>query len=92
MLIFFADVISQASSGRRSAAYSGHTDRITMRQGSIISEKASMASGSLVSGILVIPEAGDATRLTPQQLGVMGESFHFFSIKKTLIGRIISIV
>lgn len=48
-----------------------------MRQGSVISERASMASGSLVSSGLVAPEAGDATRLTPQQLGVMGELFYF---------------
>ncbi|KRT78857.1 hypothetical protein AMK59_6921, partial [Oryctes borbonicus] len=52
------DVISQASSGRRSGAYSGHMDRITIRQGSVISEKASLTSGSLVSGGLAMPEAG----------------------------------
>ncbi|XP_049821870.1 mitoguardin [Aethina tumida] len=57
-----------SSSGRRSAAFS-----IAGRQSSVISEKASIASGSLVSGGLPIPEGEEgSTHLTPQQLGVMG--------------------
>lgn len=72
-----SDVISQASSGRRSAAYSNiYGDRLT-RQGSIInSERASVASGSLTSGGLAAAAATDQTNtaeLTPQQIGVMGE-------------------
>lgn len=39
------------------------------------SEKASIASSSVASGGsgFIMPERGDATHLTPQQLGVMGE-------------------
>ncbi|XP_017767908.1 PREDICTED: mitoguardin-like, partial [Nicrophorus vespilloides] len=68
-----ADMMSQASSGRRSNAYSGYSDRGTVRQSSVLgggSERASVASGSLVSGG-ILPEAGDTVHLTPQQLGVM---------------------
>lgn len=74
LLLIFSDVVSQASSGRRSAAYSSHSERL-VRQGSIISERNSIASGSLASGGLVVgPETGgDTNHLTPQQLGVMGE-------------------
>nr|XP_023016997.1 mitoguardin [Leptinotarsa decemlineata] len=65
---FFLDVGSVASSGRRSATYSDKYNR----QGSIISGKASIASGSIVSSGLPIPEGLETTNLTPQQLGVMG--------------------
>ncbi|XP_022919156.2 mitoguardin [Onthophagus taurus] len=70
------DVFSQASSGRRSVGYSGYSDRVTVRQSSIISEKTSLASASLASGGLgqlqEIGGGGDGAHLTPQQLGVMG--------------------
>lgn len=65
---------STASSGRRSGAFSNIYGEKYGRQGSVIvSGKASVASGSLVSSGLPIPEGLDTTRLTPQQLGVMGE-------------------
>ncbi|XP_018332761.1 mitoguardin [Agrilus planipennis] len=70
------DVVSLASSTRRSGAY---YDRISAtRQNSVLgvtSEKGSVASGSgmkAIASTCVINEAGDGTRLTPQQLGVMG--------------------
>lgn len=69
------DLISQASSGKRSAAISSLSDRVGLRQGSILgatSERASIASGSLASGALNLPQSGDGANLTPQQLGVMG--------------------
>ncbi|KAL3274460.1 hypothetical protein HHI36_015847 [Cryptolaemus montrouzieri] len=62
------DAASYASSGRRSTAFSN----AYMRQGSIIaSEKASLASGSIISGSITLQE-GTNQALTPQQLGVMG--------------------
>lgn len=65
---------SVASSGRRSGTYSIPGERY--RQSSIAaSGKASVASGSIVSSGLPIPEGLDTTNLTPQQLGVMGKSF-----------------
>lgn len=68
-------MVSTASSGKRSAA---HSERLSnLRQNSLIgggSERASIASGSLTGTAMVIPEGGDGTHLTPQQLGVMGES------------------
>lgn len=68
------DLGSTTSSGRRSAAYSNIYGEKYLRQGSIItSGKASIASGSLASTGLPIPEGVDSTDLTPQQLGVMGE-------------------
>lgn len=76
---FCLDVISQASSGRRSAAYSSHNERVA-RQSSVISERASVASGSLASSVLAAGDVGDTTHLTPQQLGVMGESFMSFTV------------
>ncbi|CAH1105664.1 unnamed protein product [Psylliodes chrysocephalus] len=67
----FGDVGSVASSGRRSGTYSIPGERY--RQSSIAaSGKASVASGSIVSSGLPIPEGLDTTNLTPQQLGVMG--------------------
>ncbi|CAG9831396.1 unnamed protein product [Diabrotica balteata] len=68
----FPDMGSVASSGRRSGTYSVTGDRLH-RQGSIIaSGKASIASGSVVSNGLPIPEGLNTSNLTPQQLGVMG--------------------
>lgn len=67
---------STTSSGRRSAAFSNIYGEKYGRQGSIIaSGKASIASGSLASTGLPIPEAIDTANLTPQQLGVMGKWF-----------------
>lgn len=64
------DLGSTASSGRRSNVFGEKYGR----QGSMItSGKASIASGSLVSTGLPIPEGIDTANLTPQQLGVMGE-------------------
>ncbi|XP_068902701.1 mitoguardin isoform X1 [Tenebrio molitor] len=66
------DVISQASSGRRSAAYSNVYGERLPRQGSAInSERASVASGSLTSGGLAAPDQTNTAELTPQQIGVM---------------------
>lgn len=63
------DRASYASSGRRSVAQSG----LNLRQGSIIpSEKASIVSGSVISGGSALHEGETTTILTPQQLGVMG--------------------
>lgn len=73
---FFIDVISQASSGRRSGAYSAHSERMA-RQSSVISEKNSVASASLASGGFGIPDINGSTHLTPQQLGVMGKCISF---------------
>lgn len=74
----YLDVISQASSSRRSA----HNERLT-RQGSVISERGSVASGSLASSVLAAGDVVDTTHLSPQQLGVMGEflcaDFNFLS-------------
>lgn len=83
--VFGLDVISQASSGRRSGAYSSHNERVA-RQSSVISERASVASGSLASSVLAAGDAGDTTHLTPQQLGVMGE-FLFFSLKEVFFRK-----
>ncbi|XP_028148259.2 uncharacterized protein LOC114341650 [Diabrotica virgifera virgifera] len=69
----FPDMGSVASSGRRSGTYSVTGDRLN-RHGSIVaSGKASIASGSVVSNGLPIPEGLNTSNLTPQQLGVMGE-------------------
>lgn len=77
LFIEILDVVSQASSGKRSAAFSNYNERNALRQSSIIggggSEKASIASGSFTSGGILLPEVGDGTHLTPQQLGVMGK-------------------
>ncbi|XP_057671515.1 mitoguardin [Diorhabda carinulata] len=68
----YPDLGSVASSGRRSANYNAMTDRLN-KQGSIVtSGKASVASGSIVSNGLPIPEGLNTSNLTPQQLGVMG--------------------
>ncbi|KAG5876948.1 hypothetical protein JTB14_031319 [Gonioctena quinquepunctata] len=67
---------SVASSGRRSATYSDKYNR----QGSIVSGKASIASGSLVSSGLPIPEGLETNTLTPQQLGVMGYNVYKQSV------------
>ncbi|XP_065163506.1 mitoguardin isoform X2 [Atheta coriaria] len=70
-----ADLISTASSGRRSNAQSNFSERRARHDsilGIIANERASVASGSLASGTLIIPENGENTKLTPQQLGVMG--------------------
>lgn len=70
----FPDLGSTTSSGRRSAAYSNIYGERYIRQSSVIpSGKASIASGSLASTGLPIPEGIDTTSLTPQQLGVMGK-------------------
>lgn len=70
----FLDLGSTTSSGRRSAGFSNVYGDKYGRQGSIIaSGKASIASGSLASTGLPIPEGVDTANLTPQQLGVMGE-------------------
>ncbi|KAK9885188.1 hypothetical protein WA026_010695 [Henosepilachna vigintioctopunctata] len=62
------DCASYASSGRRSAALSN----AYVKQGSYIaSEKASLVSGSMISGSVTLQE-GENQALTPQQLGVMG--------------------
>nr|CAH7768736.1 unnamed protein product [Callosobruchus chinensis] len=67
------DLGSVASSGRRSAAFSNIYGERYVRQSSVIaSGKASVASGSLVSSGLPVPEGLDSANLTPQQLGVMG--------------------
>lgn len=68
------EVISHASSGKRSAAISSLSDRVGLKQGSTLgpSERGSIASGSLASGALILPQAEDGANLTPQQLGVMG--------------------
>ncbi|CAH1970524.1 unnamed protein product [Acanthoscelides obtectus] len=68
------DLGSVASSGRRSAAFSNIYGERYVRQNSVIaSGKASVASGSLVSSGLPVPEGLDTANLTPQQLGVMGK-------------------
>lgn len=73
------DLRSTTSSGRRSAAFSNIYGEKYVRQGSIItSGKASIASGSLTSTGLQIPEGVDTANLTPQQLGVMGKLFYYF--------------
>lgn len=72
---------STTSSGRRSAAFSNIYGEKYGRQGSVIaSGKASIASGSLTSTGLQIPEGVDTTNLTPQQLGVMGEWFYYITV------------
>ncbi|CAG9814541.1 unnamed protein product [Phaedon cochleariae] len=72
------EVGSIASSGRRSAAYSDKFNK----QGSIASGKGSIASGSLVSSGLPIPEGLNTSNLTPQQLGVMGRSVTSENVEK----------
>lgn len=81
-----SDVGSTASSsGRRSAPFSNVYGERYSRQGSVIaSEKASVASGSLVGSGLGVTEGTDSTHLTPQQLGVMGE-FKFFKFLNVTI-------
>ncbi|KAF5300304.1 hypothetical protein FQA39_LY11161 [Lamprigera yunnana] len=64
------DVVSLASSSRKSVSHSAYSER---RPNSIVPLANEKSSSSIASGgSLVIPESGDATHLTPQQLGVMG--------------------
>ena len=72
-MLFVSDVLSQTGGGRRSASPGV---RSLHRQGSVLSSDrlsaASGAGGLAPLGMIATGEAG-TPRLTPQQLGVMGE-------------------
>lgn len=64
------DVVSLASSSRKSITHSTYSER---RPNSVLPYGTEKAASSIASGgSIIIPEGGDATHLTPQQLGVMG--------------------
>ena len=72
-MLFVSDVLSQTGGGRRSASPGV---RSLHRQGSVLSSdrlsSASVAGGLAPLGMIASGEPG-TPRLTPQQLGVMGE-------------------
>ncbi|KAB0797467.1 hypothetical protein PPYR_08460 [Photinus pyralis] len=64
------DVISLASSGRKSLSYSTYSDK---RHNSVAAVGSEKGAGSVASGgSLIAGDGGVTTHLSPQQLGVMG--------------------
>ncbi|KAF5285735.1 hypothetical protein FQR65_LT02263 [Abscondita terminalis] len=63
------NVVSLASSSRKSITHSTYSER---RPNSVLPYGSEKAASSVASGgSVIVPEGGDATHLTPQQLGVM---------------------